>query len=168
LGIPTVVDWPVQLGVLQVLEPQFEPTFSTSSDGLSSGRSAHDALRQAREYGNARSLGLAPRSLAGRKDRLRQITQRNPGVALTAMIALVNAFTSGWATCDHSAQRQTAVKLLDLLLGPKRRCARLLHCKRTMTIAWLDRQGLVNPASHHRALDTTGNRRGAYNECPLV
>jgi RNA-directed DNA polymerase len=50
LGIPTVVDRLVQQAILQVLEPMFDPTFSASSYGFRRGRSAHDALRQAREY----------------------------------------------------------------------------------------------------------------------
>ncbi|MER9058395.1 group II intron reverse transcriptase/maturase [Mesorhizobium sp. M0910] len=50
MGIPTVVDRLVQQAILQVLEPLFDPTFSDSSYGFRPGRSAHDALRQAREY----------------------------------------------------------------------------------------------------------------------
>lgn len=50
LGIPTVVDRLVQQAILQVLEPLLDPNFSTSSFGFRPGRSAHDALRQAREY----------------------------------------------------------------------------------------------------------------------
>jgi RNA-directed DNA polymerase len=40
----------VQQAILQVLEPILDPTFSTSSFGFRPGRSAHDALRQARQY----------------------------------------------------------------------------------------------------------------------
>lgn len=50
LGIPTVVDRLVQQAILQVLEPVLDPTFSDSSYGFRRGRSAHDALRRAREY----------------------------------------------------------------------------------------------------------------------
>jgi RNA-directed DNA polymerase len=50
LGIPTVVDRLVQQAMLQVLEPILDPTFSESSHGFRSGRSAHDALAKAREY----------------------------------------------------------------------------------------------------------------------
>jgi RNA-directed DNA polymerase len=50
LGIPTVVDRLVQLAITQILEPLLDPTFSGSSFGFRPGRSAHDALRQAREY----------------------------------------------------------------------------------------------------------------------
>jgi RNA-directed DNA polymerase len=50
LGIPTVVDRLVQQAILQVLEPLLDPSFSASSFGFRPGRSAHDALRQARQY----------------------------------------------------------------------------------------------------------------------
>lgn len=50
LGIPTVVDRLVQQAMLQVLEPILDPAFSASSYGFRPGRSAHDALAQAREY----------------------------------------------------------------------------------------------------------------------
>lgn len=50
LGIPTVVDRIVQQAILQVLEPVFEPTFSPYSYGFRPGRSAHDAVTQARKY----------------------------------------------------------------------------------------------------------------------
>src|SRR6266446_7955019 len=50
LGIPTVVDRLVQQAILQVLEPILDPTFSDSSFGFRPGRSAHDALEQARGY----------------------------------------------------------------------------------------------------------------------
>jgi RNA-directed DNA polymerase len=50
LGIPTVIDRLVQQAILQVLSPLIDPTFSQSSYGFRPGRSAHDALRQAKEY----------------------------------------------------------------------------------------------------------------------
>ena len=50
LGIPSVVDRLIQQALLQVLTPIFEPTFSASSFGFRPGRSAHDAVKVAREY----------------------------------------------------------------------------------------------------------------------
>jgi RNA-directed DNA polymerase len=283
LGTPTVVDRLVQQAILQVLEPMLDPTFSESSYGFRPGRSAHDALRQAREYvadgcgtvvdldlekffdrvnhdilmarlsrrigdtrllgiirrfvqagmlangvcierqegtpqggplspllanlllddldkelesrghrfcryaddcniyvrseaagqrvmasvtaflegrlrlrvnreksavarveerqflghrlGKGGRLGIAPKSLARMKDRLRDITRRNRGIALAAMIAQVNAFTTGWVTYYRYAQCQTALKQVDQWLRRKLRCVRLKHCKRTMSIA---------------------------------
>lgn len=283
LGIPTVVDRLVQQAILQVLEPLLDPGFSGSSYGFRPGRSAHDALRQARDYvadgygtvvdldlekffdrvnhdilmarlsrrigdtrllaiirrflqagmlvngvcierqegtpqggplspllanlllddldkelerrghrfcryaddcniyvrsqaagqrvmasvtaflegklqlrvnreksavapveerqflghrlGMGGRLGIAPKSLARMKERLRAITRRNRGIALTTMIAQVNAFTTGWVTYYRHAQGQRALQQIDSWLRRKLRCVRLKQCKRTMSIA---------------------------------
>jgi RNA-directed DNA polymerase len=50
LGIPPVVDRLIQQALHQVLSPIFESGFSESSYGFRSGRSAHQAVRQARDY----------------------------------------------------------------------------------------------------------------------
>jgi RNA-directed DNA polymerase len=50
LGIPTVLDRLIQQALLQVMQPCFDPTFSDSSFGFRPGRSAHQALEQAREH----------------------------------------------------------------------------------------------------------------------
>ena len=50
LGIPTVVDRLIQQALHQVMSPIFDPGFSGSSYGFRRGRSAHDAVKQAREY----------------------------------------------------------------------------------------------------------------------
>jgi group II intron reverse transcriptase/maturase len=50
LGIPTVLDRFIQQLLLQVLTPIFDPQFSEYSYGFRPGRSAHDAVGQARSY----------------------------------------------------------------------------------------------------------------------
>ena len=50
LGIPTVLDRLIQQALLQVLTPVFDPTFSEDSYGFRPGRSAHDAVRRARDH----------------------------------------------------------------------------------------------------------------------
>ncbi|SNB46262.1 group II intron reverse transcriptase/maturase [Geobacter sp. DSM 9736] len=50
LGIPIVLDRLIQQSIAQVLTPIFDPDFSGSSFGFRPGRSAHDAVRQLREY----------------------------------------------------------------------------------------------------------------------
>jgi RNA-directed DNA polymerase len=50
LGIPTVVDRMIQQALLQVLQPQIDPSFSESSYGFRPGRSAHQAVERAREH----------------------------------------------------------------------------------------------------------------------
>src|SRR6201987_2502011 len=50
LGIPTVLDRPIQQALHQVLQPLFEPQFSESSYGFRPGRNAHQAVEAARSY----------------------------------------------------------------------------------------------------------------------
>jgi group II intron reverse transcriptase/maturase len=49
LGIPTALDRFIQQALLQVLGPRFDPTFSQHSYGFRPERSAHDAVRRAKE-----------------------------------------------------------------------------------------------------------------------
>jgi RNA-directed DNA polymerase len=50
LGIPTALDRLIQQAVLQVLQPQWDPTFSEHSYGFRPERSAHQAVAQAQQY----------------------------------------------------------------------------------------------------------------------
>lgn len=50
LGIPRVLDRFLQVAMLQVLMPLFEPHFSDESYGFRPGRSQHDAVRRAQSY----------------------------------------------------------------------------------------------------------------------
>lgn len=50
LGIPTTTDRVIQQALLQTLTPIFDPDFSEHSYGFRPGRSAHDAVRQAKKY----------------------------------------------------------------------------------------------------------------------
>lgn len=50
LGIPTVVDRLIQQLMLQVMGPIYEEQFSDSSYGFRPGRSAQEAVQQARQY----------------------------------------------------------------------------------------------------------------------
>ena len=50
LGIPTVLDRLRQQAVLQVLQPEWDKTFSDHSYGFRPGRSAHQALARAQQY----------------------------------------------------------------------------------------------------------------------
>ena len=50
LGIPTVMDRLISQALYQVMKPIFEPEFSEHSYGFIEGRSAQQAVMQAREY----------------------------------------------------------------------------------------------------------------------
>ena len=50
LGIPTVLDRLIQQALLQVLQPKIDPSFSQHSYGFRPNRSAHDAVRRAKQF----------------------------------------------------------------------------------------------------------------------
>ena len=50
LGIPTVLDRLIQQAVMQVLQRQWDPTFSNSSYGFRPGCSAHQAIETAQKH----------------------------------------------------------------------------------------------------------------------
>ena len=50
LGVPCVVDRLIQQALLQVLQDQWDPTFSEHSYGFRPGRSTHQAVAQAQRY----------------------------------------------------------------------------------------------------------------------
>jgi len=50
LGIPTVMDRMIQQSLLQVLQPQWDPTFSEDSFGYRPGRSAQQAVVRAQQH----------------------------------------------------------------------------------------------------------------------
>jgi RNA-directed DNA polymerase len=50
LGIPTVLDRFIQQAVMQVLQADWDGTFSETSFGFRPGRSAHQAVKQAQAY----------------------------------------------------------------------------------------------------------------------
>jgi group II intron reverse transcriptase/maturase len=50
LGIPTVLDRLIQQALHQVLQPLFDPEFSSSSYGFRPGRNAHQAVKAAQSY----------------------------------------------------------------------------------------------------------------------
>ncbi len=49
LGVPTIADWIAQMVVKQALEPKVEPYFHPDSYGYRPGKSAHQAIGQARK-----------------------------------------------------------------------------------------------------------------------
>jgi len=53
LGVPIVLDRLIQQAILQILSPLFDPEFSEHSYGFRPGRSAHQAILQARSHQRA-------------------------------------------------------------------------------------------------------------------
>lgn len=81
------------------------------------------------------SLGIAPKSLARMKARLRAITRRNRGIALERVIYEVNAFVTGWVTYFRYASARDALRKLDEWLRRKLRCFRLKQCRHRRSTA---------------------------------
>ena len=50
LGVPVVLDRFIEQALMQVLQAEWDPTFSVSSFGFRPGRSAHQAVAQAQAY----------------------------------------------------------------------------------------------------------------------
>jgi RNA-directed DNA polymerase len=88
-------------------------------------------------------LGIAPKSLARAKERIRRITRRKRGIRFAWMIREVNSFVSGWVTYFRHAAYRSYFADLDGWLRRKLRCVRLKQCKRYRTMVnFFVRQGV--------------------------
>ena len=65
LGIPVVLDRFIEQALLQVLQADWDPTFSAWSYGFRPGRSAHQAVAQAQTYIRAGYAWVADLDLSG-------------------------------------------------------------------------------------------------------
>ena len=107
--------------------------------------------------GRAGRLGIGGKSLARAKDRLREITRRNRGLSLGAMIEAANRFVVGWVTYYRHAQCRSTLRDLDGWLRRKLRCVRLKQCKQPATIiAFLMRNGVKEQPARQLASSGKG------------
>jgi len=60
-----VVDRFIQQAILQILTPLYDPTFSPSSYGFRPGKSAHQAVEQAREHVASGKVWVVPGGVGG-------------------------------------------------------------------------------------------------------
>ena len=74
LGIPTVLDRFIQQAVLQVLQAEWDRTFSETSFGFRPGRSAHQAVAKAQEYIASRHAVVVDMDLEKFLDRISYCT----------------------------------------------------------------------------------------------
>jgi RNA-directed DNA polymerase len=105
------------------------------------------------------TLGIAPKSLARTKARLRQITKRNRAVSLGQMIDEANSFLAGWVTCFRYAHAHSQLRGLDGWLRRKLRCVRLKHCKQP---AGLQRFLCQHGVSPRQARELASSGRGRW------
>jgi RNA-directed DNA polymerase len=80
-------------------------------------------------------LALAPKSLERVKGRIREITRRNRGVSLEAVIQELNSFLMGWVTYFRYAECKSHLQRLDKWTRHKLRCVKLKQRKRPKPIA---------------------------------
>jgi RNA-directed DNA polymerase len=80
-------------------------------------------------------LALAPKSLERVKGRIREITRRNRGISLEAVIQELNSFLTGWVTYFRYAACKTHLHRLDEWIRHKLRCVKLKQRKRSKPIA---------------------------------
>src|SRR5262245_2357843 len=95
LGIPTVLDRVVQQAVMQVLQKQWDQTFSESSFGFRPGRSAHQAVEQAQRYiaaGHGWVVDLDLEKFFDRVNHDRLMGQIAQRVADRRLLKLIRAF----------------------------------------------------------------------------
>jgi RNA-directed DNA polymerase len=89
-------------------------------------------------------LGIAPKSLARAKDRIRAITRRNRGDAkVRRMIEELNSFLAGWITYFRLAEGKAHLARLGEWMRRKLRCVILKRLKRAKATAdFLQRLGV--------------------------
>ena len=95
LGIPTVLDRLIQQAMQQVLNEVFEETFSEHSYGFRSGRSAHDAVKAAREHieaGNRWVVDIDMEKFFDKVNHDRLMARMKEEVADKRILRLVNEY----------------------------------------------------------------------------
>jgi RNA-directed DNA polymerase len=75
-------------------------------------------------------LTIAPQSLKRAKDRIREITRRNRGVAMERVVSELNSFTHGWLTYFRYAEAKGHSQRLDEWIRSKLRCVRFKQLKK--------------------------------------
>lgn len=75
-------------------------------------------------------LTVAPASWKRMKERIREITRRNRGVAMERIVSELNSFTTGWVTYFRFAECKGRLLDMDEWVRRKLRCYRLKQLKR--------------------------------------
>ncbi len=88
-------------------------------------------------------LGIAPKSVARMKQRVRQITARKRGVSFERMIDELNRFLSGWLAYFRHGATHSQLNRLDSWLRSRLRSVRLKQCRRfSTTVCFLRSLGI--------------------------
>ena len=112
-------------------------------------------------------LGIAPKSVARAKEKIRQITSRTRGVNLVQIIVELNLFLVGWLVYYRFAAFRGELTRMDEWIRRRLRCYRLKQRKRGKSIAGLLRKLGVSAASASR-VGSSGKGPWRIADCPPV
>ena len=123
LGVPTVLDRLIQQAIVLVLTPLLDPTFSPSSYGFRPGRSAHDAVRQARKFVAEGHRWVVDLDLSKFFDRV------NHDILMERLVEELNRFLRGWLGYFRLAETPSRFEELDGWIRRRLRCFLLSQWK---------------------------------------
>jgi group II intron reverse transcriptase/maturase len=109
LGIPTVTDRLIQQALLQVLQPQLDPSFSEHSYGFRPGRRAHDAVLAAQAYVQSGRRIVVDVDLEKFFDRVNHdilMDRLRKRVDDAALLRLIRAYLAAGIMCDGVVQER--------------------------------------------------------------
>jgi RNA-directed DNA polymerase len=95
LGIPTVLDRFIQQAVMQVLQEEYDKTFSNNSYGFRPGKSAQEAVKRAQEYitaGNAYVVDIDLEKFFDRVNHDRLMSRLAKRIEDKRLLKLIRAF----------------------------------------------------------------------------
>jgi len=112
-------------------------------------------------------LGIAPKSVARAKEKIRQITSRTRGVNLVQVIVELNLFLVGWLAYYRFAAFRGELTRMDEWIRRRLRCYRLKQRKRGKSVAGLLRKLGVSAVSASR-VGSSGKGPWRIADCPPV
>ncbi|HEY5408397.1 MAG TPA: group II intron reverse transcriptase/maturase [Ginsengibacter sp.] len=102
---------------------------------------------------NKRQIGLSKQSEKRLKDKIREVTKRNRGISLEAMLKELRSKLQGWLNYFGYAKMKSKMEAIDGWIRRRLKCFRLKQCKRTIGIVrWLRKLGVEETLSWRTAL----------------
>lgn len=102
-------------------------------------------------------LGLSKWSEHRLKAKIREVTKRNKGISLEAMLRHLRTKLAGWLHYFRYAKMGSKLEALDGWIRRRLKCFRLKQCKRTIGIVrWLRKLGVEERLSWRTALSGKG------------
>ena len=102
-------------------------------------------------------LGLSKQSEQRLKGKVREVTKRNRGISLGAMLKQLRTKLQGWLNYFRYAKMSSKLEAIDGWIRRKLKCFRLKQCKRRIGIVrWLRKCGVEETLSWRTALSGKG------------